>query len=266
MADGRMLKKIISESRRVAQLKSDTHRLLYTWALSHLDVEGRMPADPELFKGKVCPRLKHLSCDDIQTALLDMAENELIILYESDGDKYLQFRKFHDHNKVRADKEGDSKIPDPYDESISTVLVPELSGSKAAKENRREEKRREVAESSQSIPDCPQAAIIELYHSVLPELPRVVDWTPARQSLLRTRWKTNKDRQNLEWWKSYFTHVAASDFLMGRTNGSNGRPPFQANLEWLIRPQNMAKVVEGNYHDRAGKTMEEEHGLPADIF
>ena len=50
--------------------------------------------------------------------------------------------------------------PRTPDESISTVLVPELSGSKAAKEKRREEKRREVAKSSQSIPDCPHAAII----------------------------------------------------------------------------------------------------------
>lgn len=255
----------------MAELKTDSARLLYTWIIPHLDIKGRLEADPNIIKGEVVPRIATFTLSKIQEYLEDMASVGLVTLYRSDGDQYLELRKFEDHQSLRLNREAPSRIPSPDESNTTPGALPEQSGItpaevKIREEKIREEKRREVAESSQSIPDCPQAAIIELYHSVLPELPRVVDWTPARQSLLRTRWKTNKDRQNLEWWKSYFTHVAASDFLMGKTGGSNGRKPFQANLEWLIRPQNMAKVVEGNYHDRAGKTMEEEHGLPADIF
>jgi len=113
MAKGRMLKKAICESRRVMNLKNDTNRLLYTWLIPHLDVEGRMHADPELFKGKVAPRLKHVTPKKIEDALLDMGDNELILLYEVDGDKYLELRNFHKHNAVRKDREGESLIPPP---------------------------------------------------------------------------------------------------------------------------------------------------------
>lgn len=122
MADGRMLKKAISESRRMALLKNDTHRLIYTWMIPHLDVEGRMTADSDLFKGKVVPRLKNITPDKIEEALLDMASLDLILLYEVDGDKYLELRNFDRHNKVRKDREGESNIPSPGEGQ-------ELSGS-----------------------------------------------------------------------------------------------------------------------------------------
>lgn len=140
MADGRMLKKVISESRRVASLKSDTHRMLYTWCIAHLDIEGRLVADPDLFKGKVAPRLKHITPSVCNAALLDMAEQELIILYEIDGDRYLQLRNFDKHNKVRKDKEKPSLIPPPADGRELDGLPP---ADGQGKDKRREEKRRE---------------------------------------------------------------------------------------------------------------------------
>ena len=42
MADGRMLKKKISLNEAVADLANDSHRLLFTWGIAHLDVEGRI--------------------------------------------------------------------------------------------------------------------------------------------------------------------------------------------------------------------------------
>jgi hypothetical protein len=212
-----------------------------------------MSADPELFKGKVCPRLKHITCDIIRAALDDMNENELIILYESDGDRYLQYRNFHKHNRVRQDREGDSQLPDPLDENISTVLLPDESGLSTAQVKLREVKLREDKLSRQSVPDCPHMDILNLYHSILPGLPHIKEWTPARQALLRSRWKENKDRQTLRWWTAYFESIKLSDFLMGKVGGSNGRPPFMATLEWLIQPKNMVKVLEGNY-SRVGES------------
>ena len=88
----------------------------------------------------------------------------------------------------------------------------------------------------------PHKEIIALYHEVLPECARVVKWTKQRQGLLRARWKEEPKRQNLEWWRGYFEYVRESKFLMG-DNGD-----FQANLEWLIRPSNLLKVIEGQYH------------------
>lgn len=113
-----------------------------------------------------------------------------------------------------------------------------------------------VAEASSTTP-CPHLKIIALYHRVLPELPAVVEWTEARKKMLAQRWREKKERQNLEWWNRYFHIVKASDFLTGKTEGRNGGAPFLADLEWIVRPSNMPKILEGKYKNRKGKDMYE---------
>lgn len=93
--------------------------------------------------------------------------------------------------------------------------------------------------------DCPHQEIINNYHEILPELPAVRIWTDKRKKLLAARWKEDKDRQNIEWWRKFFRFVRTSDFLMGRSSS------FQANLEWLVNASNFVKVIEGNYDNRA---------------
>lgn len=99
-------------------------------------------------------------------------------------------------------------------------------------------------------PACPHQEIIELYHETLPALPRVKAWTDERQALLRSRWREDPKRQDLDWWRKFFGYVSQSDFLMGRAKGRGDAPPFMADLEWLIRPKNFVKVIEGKYENR----------------
>lgn len=114
-----------------------------------------------------------------------------------------------------------------------------------------------------TVPDCPHQQIISMYHEFLPTCPQVMEWTEQRQGLLRARWR-EKARPNgrsqgyasveagLAYWRRFFAHVAESRFLTGQCQpGPNGRPVFVATLEWLLRPSNFAKVIEGNYHDAA---------------
>lgn len=96
---------------------------------------------------------------------------------------------------------------------------------------------------------CPHVEIVAAYHELLPALSRVREWTPARQQLLRKRWKEKPERQSLNWWREFFTYVGRSDFLMGRAN-TPGREPFQCDIEWLLRPSNFVKVIEGKYENR----------------
>jgi len=113
-----MLKKVISHSRRLASLKNDSHRLIYTWIIPHLDVEGRFYADPSIIKGSVVPRLKHLNEKTIREAIEDMVINELIFLYQNDGEQYLELRKFEDHQThLRKERESPSKIPPMTEEN-----------------------------------------------------------------------------------------------------------------------------------------------------
>lgn len=104
-------------------------------------------------------------------------------------------------------------------------------------------------EKHDPIPPCPHAEIVALYHELLPANPRIKVWDGARADQLRTRWREDKKRQSLDYWRRYFAHVAASPFLTGKRD-DNGRP-FLPGLDWLVKAANFAKVIEGRYHDRS---------------
>lgn len=97
-------------------------------------------------------------------------------------------------------------------------------------------------------PPCPHDKIIAAYHEELPELRPVQVWNDQRRKLLQTRWRESPKRQDVEYWRRYFRFVRESEFLMGRAEPGPGKKPFSADLEWLVRPSNFAKVVEGKYH------------------
>ena len=127
MAEGRMLKKKVSTSKKLMELKTDSARLLWTWILPHLDVEGKFSADPDIVKGSVVPRLKHFTPAKVEEYLLDMANNDLIIIYEVNGDRYLKFNNFENNQTLRVDREAKSSIPDPVDNVITPEVPPDSS-------------------------------------------------------------------------------------------------------------------------------------------
>ena len=110
-----------------------------------------------------------------------------------------------------------------------------------------------VAAQQGRIPRCPTDEILKSFHRHLPMLPSVVVLNASRKSAIASRWRevvtTDKmDLQaGLEWFDWYFAHVAKSLFLTGRTKSRDGRV-WRADLDWLLKPINFAKTVEGNYH------------------
>lgn len=100
-------------------------------------------------------------------------------------------------------------------------------------------------EGDSKLPPCPHEKIISLYHELLPELPRVREWNKTRRGYLQARWK---EHPGIDYWTKLLKYVSRSDFLMGRVNGRDGKPPFIASLAWIVKPNNFAKIVEGNYN------------------
>ena len=108
-----------------------------------------------------------------------------------------------------------------------------------------------------AIPACDHKAVIDLYHQTLPTLRKVEVWNDARAGYLRQRWrevaaelsadKPVTSQDVLNWWRDFFSHISKSRFLTGRVNDKGGRA-FVADLEWIIRPTNFAKIIEGKYH------------------
>lgn len=111
------------------------------------------------------------------------------------------------------------------------------------------------------LPSCPHVEIIALYHELMPMNPKAMTWNASRQGLLAARWKemaTTKSEllgngyksteDGLKWWRAFLGHCAKSSFLTGQAQQRDNRPPFVASLEWICRPNNFAKVLEGQYH------------------
>ena len=157
MARGRMLSKGISLDEKVDALSNDTARLLFTWMVPHLDVEGRMYGDARLFKSIVAPR-RNYSIQKVEKVLIEMEKLGLIKRYSVDGNQYLFAPKFEKHQLgLRKDREQQSQIPPPTPELIQSKSrvnpdkVPPKFKLKEKKRNIREEKDTSIDKRAKEI-------------------------------------------------------------------------------------------------------------------
>lgn len=78
-----------------------------------------------------------------------------------------------------------------------------------------------------------------------PSMPEWRETSPTRWAHADARLK----ERDLEAWAAVVKRIAASDFASGRQGG------WVASVDWLVKsPNNAAKVLEGNYDNRAGAT------------
>jgi hypothetical protein len=134
MAEGRMLKKKISLNEAIADLANDTHRLLFTWGIAHLDVEGRITGNLRSFKGLVAPLLDHITPQSVLAFFQDAEHLGLIRRYQVDGRWVVQYPAFKKNQTLRPDKEAKSQYPppnelDPGFEKARPGELPDYSGS-----------------------------------------------------------------------------------------------------------------------------------------
>lgn len=144
--------------------------------------------------------------------------------------------------------------------SFECVSKSELSDSEPPKS---EEEKNPVVEltdddaaSQGKLFVCPQKTIVEAYHEILPELPRVRTWRANSATALRTRWREKwKEGKfadvngGIGYFRRFFAYVRKSDFLMGRKTGRDGRC-FVCTLAWMIQARHFDDIVAGKYHDQ----------------
>jgi len=130
MARGRMLQNRISKSKKLSGLSSDTVRLLYTWMLSHLDVNGNFYADPVMVNNLVFTRLGH-SAETINAALCELDEVGLIRIFEFKGEYYLNYPDFNEKQpKINKEREGKPDIPEFNQELLKSYSRPDQTQTK----------------------------------------------------------------------------------------------------------------------------------------
>ena len=94
---------------------------------------------------------------------------------------------------------------------------------------------------------CPYQAIADLWNETCGAagLPRCEKLTETRRRHVKARWCNGLGE--LPGWGKFFRYILESDFLAGRAP-TRGRAPFRASFDWVVKPENYAKIYEGRYH------------------
>lgn len=224
------------------------YRILFQGLWCVADREGRLEDRPRRIKAEVFP----YDDVDVEAGLEMLASAGFIVRYSIDEAKYIQVVAFGKHQNPHC-KEAASTIPAPDKHGASTVQAPEITeraGLIPDSLNLIPDSREPNGSSpaAGSPPDCPQAEIVALYHELLPTHRRMRVWDGERAKALRARWREDAKRQSLDYWRRFFAYVAQSPFLTGQVEAKD-RPPFVADLEWLVTKKNFIKVIERKYHD-----------------
>lgn len=256
MARNRMIKPGFWTSEQLAECSRDA-RLIFIGIWNFCDDGGVHPASAKRVKMEVLPG-DDVTVSDVEKWIQELLEQGLLREFSHNGADFWYVTGW---SHQRIDRPSYS-YPGPYNEEqfvdVSSNAPRTVDEPSTLKEGKGSEVKGREGNGSASddaparvLPlDCPHQEIINLYHETCPSLRRVGEWTPERQKLLRSRWREKPERQSLDWWRQYFERVAASDFLCGRVDSSD----FTADLEWLVRPKNMPKVLEGKYDNNARAT------------
>lgn len=257
MARSRNLKPGFFKNETLAEC-SPLARLLFAglWCLA--DRAGRLEDRPKRIRAELLP-YDDGSVDDM---LNDLHQAGFILRYQVGEQRFIQVLNFDKHQTPHH-KEPASSIPAPDLPKSNQGQAQDLPKSSRADsfnlipDSLNLEKSscpQPVAGDSQQVgkaesDSCPHEQIIAAYHELLPMGRQVKVWSEARRAKLRSRWREDKKRQSLDWWRKFFAYIAESDFLTGRTSVPN-RSPFELGLEWIVTPENFAKIVEGKFENR----------------
>lgn len=99
----------------------------------------------------------------------------------------------------------------------------------------------------------PYSEIQKIWNEVLKDSPlaKVKELNESRKTSVKCRW-FGELNQSLEAWKALCESVAHSDFLNG-----NNKESWTATFDWVIKPANMIKILEGNYQNKTIKPKED---------
>jgi hypothetical protein len=240
---------------------------LYTLAFQGLwlvaDREGRLEDRPQRIRAQTFP-YRTVDMD----ALLDwLHANGFILRYKVGEKRFIQVLNFGRHQNPHKN-ETESVIPAPDE----TGRTPEKIGTRS------EEIGSAPADSLLLIPDslnpstaksagadplhCPAEKVVDAYHRLMPGNPRCKVLNTARRGAIRARWTEaakltckpfgySSASAGIAAWEHFFSICAESPFLTGRANAQPGKPPFLADIDFLMSPLGFAKCLENKYHREA---------------
>lgn len=230
-------------------------RLFFIGLWNFADDAGRHPYSVRQAKAEVFPG-DDISSENILGMLQELEANGLIKPYTVDGKEYFQITGWH-HQRI--DKPQPARYPGPDEsdsENVPRTLPPERKGKEGigeegiGKDLPPDGGGELPPADSPKQPPVPYQEIVGAWNRICggAGLRTVEAITDKRKASIRARARDPEAAlPTMEHWEWLFTRVAESRFLTGRVNGTNGRPPFQADLDWVLRPTNCIAIAEGKY-------------------
>ncbi|WP_434516684.1 hypothetical protein AB6Q56_08865 [Dechloromonas sp. ARDL1] len=243
------------------------------WCLA--DRAGRLEDRPKRIRAEVLPY------DDgsVDEMLNELDQAGFILRYQVGGLRFIQVQNFAKHQNPHH-REAESTIPAPVEDGASHAqgtdkpgaslgLAPDKPGTSRADSLIPDSLNlipEEVAyatvpgkPATEQKPACPAEDIVRLYHEAMPDNPRVRVLNDSRRKTIRARWKEaasltckpfgySSREDGLTAWRQFFEVCAESDFLTGKATPQPGKPPFVADIDFLMSSAGFAKCLENKYH------------------
>lgn len=263
----RILKNSICSSDTIDSL-SWFQEVVFYRLLVNCDDYGRMDARPKLLKSMLFPLKDRLSSKDVEDAVQRLADVGCVRLYEVEGKPYLYLPTWGSHQNIRAKK---SKYPEPekeiptasycnstnVNENIRNQMNTDeskcprnpIQSNPIQSEYESEYKSETAVRPPSSSEKIDYNFIFELFNRICKSYPKITAYSEARKKAIRERFKSG---YTVDDFKTVFEKAENSDFLKGKNNRN-----WSANFDWLIKDENIAKVLDGNYDDKSSNQQKE---------
>lgn len=100
-----------------------------------------------------------------------------------------------------------------------------------------------IVEDKDTRNKVPYEKIKDLFHEICISYPKILKLNDTRKKTIKARYLEYGG--DIEIFKELFAKAEESNFLKGNNDNN-----WKASFDWLIKPQNMIKVLEGNYTNK----------------
>lgn len=128
---------------------------------------------------------------------------------------------------------------------VKALGSPFQGASKGAKDKDKDKEQVEVKDGGVGEGPTPDD-LMNLWNQEAPAgLPRVTVMSPGRRIAATARLREHPE---VEFWDGVIGKIKASKLLRGEVS-RNGDGAWKCTLDWILKPNNLAKIVDGNYDD-----------------
>lgn len=168
-----------------------------------------------------------------------------------------------EHNTIRADRKKDSIYKDLLLEVVpdAEIIEPKQSyysrqkeicqtngGQNGDKEQTNDSLSKDkiskgkISKDKGSKENIDYQQIADLYNETCVSFPRLTKLSDSRKKAIRARLK----QYSIDDFRRMFELAESSDFLKGKNDRN-----WSATFDWMVKDANMAKILDGNYQDKA---------------